>query len=226
MTIPVGQSAANFEVTGVDDSDLDGTHSVLITASATGFANSSDAVSVTDDEVPERLPFAEQFDFGTFSSPLESGHTRVTGSTLYNASRGHGWTTPANELDRGAGSNTTRDLHYRAVGTFNIDVPNGTYGVMLTVGDEGPYAHDQVVDLEGASVDVIATAAREVLTRMYAVDVQDGQLNVRLDGRGGVDPNMVISGIKVVEIPVDAGAAESISHATLDSLFTALGNAH
>jgi fibronectin type 3 domain-containing protein len=82
-----------------------------------------------------------------------------------------------------------------------VDVPNGTYQVILTAGDAGPYGHDQEVFLEGVSVDTIATAAGEVLTRTYTVTVTDGQLTLRLDGRGGADPNMIINALQVIEIP-------------------------
>jgi hypothetical protein len=81
-----------------------------------------------------------------------------------------------------------------------VDVPIGTYDVTLTVGDAGPYTHDQQVFLEGASVDTISTGAGQTLTRIYNnVAVSDGQLTLRLDGRGGVDPNMVINALKVTE---------------------------
>ena len=152
-----------------------------------------------DPEEEEPAPaFAQRFDFGTRTSPLEPGYTRVTASTSYNATLGYGWAGGAvRELDRGTGTGVTRDLHYRDVGTFVVDVPNGTYQVTLTVGDTGPYRHDQQIILEGVPVDSIATAARQVVTRTYAVTVSDGQLTLRLDGRGGADPNMVISGLQV-----------------------------
>ena len=71
----------------------------------------------------------------------------------------------------------------------------------MTVGAAGPHRHDQEVFLEGVSVDTIVTAAGEVLTRTYTVAVSDGQLTLRLDGRGGVDPNMIINALRVIEIP-------------------------
>ena len=229
-----GQTSADFTINGVDDNLLDGTQTVTITATAAGFTNGSDTISVLNDDVPqdpdpeeeEPAPaFAQRFDFGTRTSPLESGYTRVTASTSYNATLGYGWAGGAvRELDRGTGTGVTRDLHYRDVGTFAIDLPNGNYGVMLTVGDEGPYRHDQQIILEGTPVDAIATAAGEVVTRAYAVTVSDGQLQVRLDGRGGVDPNMVISGLHVIKIPPELGSATNIPTATLDNLFAALEN--
>ncbi len=202
VIIPAGDASVTFTINGMDDDLVDGTQTVTISASATGFINDDESLEVLDDDVPEEdptsAPVTHQFDFGTWSSPLESGYTRVSGSTTYHATLGYGWFTTVNELDRGTGSELTRDLHYRDVGTFVVDVPDGTYDVTLTVGDAGPFAHDQQVFLEGTSVDTISTAAREVVTRDYTVTVTDGQLTLRLDGRGGVDPNMVISGLQVI----------------------------
>ncbi len=52
VIIPAGSAIATFTVTAVDDSVLDGTQSVIITASASGFADRTVTLSVTDDEQP------------------------------------------------------------------------------------------------------------------------------------------------------------------------------
>lgn len=197
VTIPAGSSSASFSITPVDDNDIDATQVATITASAAGYDGDSDSISVSDDDAPPE-PFSRQFDFGTTSSPVQSDFTRVTGSMTYDASRGFGWAQAVNQLDRGAGTNLTRDLHYRDVGTFFVDVPNGTYDVTLTVGDSGPSSHDQTIFLEGVSVDSVTTAAGRFVTRTYTTTVLDGQLTLLLDGRGGVDRNMVISGLELV----------------------------
>ncbi len=51
ITIPIGASFVQFDVTGVDDADVDGTQIVGITAAATGFQDGVDTVDVTDDDV-------------------------------------------------------------------------------------------------------------------------------------------------------------------------------
>ncbi|MEL6108011.1 MAG: Calx-beta domain-containing protein, partial [Planctomycetota bacterium] len=196
VTIPAGSSTATFSVTPVDDDDIDGTQVVTLSAAAAGHDDGSESLSVIDNDAPPE-PFSAQFDFGTGSSPLQPDFTRVTGSTTYNNSNGFGWTQAVNQLDRRAGTSLTRDLHYRDMGTFLVDVPNGTYDVTLTVGDSGPSAHDQTIYLEGVAVDSVTTAAGRFVTRTYTTTVSDGQLTVFLDGRGGVDQNMVISGLEV-----------------------------
>ncbi len=51
VTIPNGSDFTTFTVTGVDDTIVDGTKTVTITASATGFTLGNDIIDVTDDEV-------------------------------------------------------------------------------------------------------------------------------------------------------------------------------
>ena len=80
---------------------------------------------------------------------------------------------------------------------FAVDAPNGTYDVSLTVGDEGANRHDQQISLDGVVRGNVETAKHEIVTRTYRVTLTDGQLTILLDGRGGVDPNMVISGLRI-----------------------------
>ena len=50
VTIPAGQSSATFAVAAVDDTVLDGTQTVTITASAAGYTSGTASVQVTDNE--------------------------------------------------------------------------------------------------------------------------------------------------------------------------------
>ncbi|MCR9199590.1 MAG: lamin tail domain-containing protein, partial [Planctomycetaceae bacterium] len=50
VTIADGQTSASFTVTAVDDALLDGTQTVTVTASATGFTSGDDSLDITDDE--------------------------------------------------------------------------------------------------------------------------------------------------------------------------------
>ncbi|MEZ6086976.1 MAG: hypothetical protein R3C05_02870 [Pirellulaceae bacterium] len=52
VTIPAGSDSATFTITGVDDSIVDGTQSVIITASADTFINGTAGIDVADDDVP------------------------------------------------------------------------------------------------------------------------------------------------------------------------------
>ncbi|MEL6383707.1 MAG: Ig-like domain-containing protein [Cyanobacteria bacterium J06626_18] len=50
VVIPAGQTSATFTVTGVDDAIADGTQTPTITATTTGFTDSTAALAITDDE--------------------------------------------------------------------------------------------------------------------------------------------------------------------------------
>ncbi|MCP4944632.1 MAG: hypothetical protein GY924_21990, partial [Planctomycetaceae bacterium] len=51
VTIAAGQSSVTFDVTGVDDSVVDGDQVAVITAAVTGFAEGSDSIIVVDNDV-------------------------------------------------------------------------------------------------------------------------------------------------------------------------------
>jgi len=50
VTIPAGQTSASFSISAVDNALSDGTKTVIITATATGYANGTVQLTVTDDE--------------------------------------------------------------------------------------------------------------------------------------------------------------------------------
>jgi len=147
------------------------------------------------------VPFSAQFDFGTASSPLASGYTRVSPATAYSVAQGYGWQGGTiYAVDRGTPDPLTRDLNYGPSGTFAVDVPNGTYSVTLTMGDTGPYPHDQMgVFLQGTQVATVSTGAGQVVTNTYPVPVSTGQLVVGLVDQGGVDPYFVVAALTLAQ---------------------------
>src|SRR5438094_1562702 len=121
-----------------------------------------------------------QFDFGTTTSPVAAGYTQVTPATTYSAAQGYGWQNGVIQADdRVTGTDLTRDFNFTTLGTFAVDLPNGTYTVTLTLGDVGAFPHDQMqISLEGGVVDTVSTAAGQILTKSYSATVSDGQLNL------------------------------------------------
>ena len=51
VTIPAGQASASFNIDAVDDLFFDGTQTVSVLATATGYTEGSDSLQITDDEV-------------------------------------------------------------------------------------------------------------------------------------------------------------------------------
>ncbi|MHC4402199.1 MAG: Ig-like domain-containing domain, partial [Planctomycetota bacterium] len=158
--------------------------------------------------------FAARYDFGTVGSPVAEGYTQVTPQSGYDAALGYGWQSgPVDSVDRATGTALTRDLDFAPLLIFAVDVPTGTYDVTLTLGDVGPYAHEQMgLFLEGASLGTVDTAAGEIQTLVYSgVRVEDGQLTVRLEDFGGSDPNVVINGLEVAWVPDTFGPRVIVS---------------
>ncbi|MEZ6086981.1 MAG: hypothetical protein R3C05_02895 [Pirellulaceae bacterium] len=77
VTIPAGSDSVTFTITGVDDSIVDGTQSVIITASADTFVGATAGIDVTDDDVPT---LTLSIDLGSIS---ENGGT-TTGTVTRN----------------------------------------------------------------------------------------------------------------------------------------------
>lgn len=142
------------------------------------------------------------FDFGTATSPVTTGYTKVTELTAYTTAQGYGWTsTGISSRDRGSGTGVTdltRDICYGRDITFAADVPNGSYSVTVTMGDRS-FAHDlMAVIIEGQQVDLVTTAAGQFYVATYPATVTDGQLTLELKDTGGTDTSAVICGLDVV----------------------------
>jgi hypothetical protein len=151
---------------------------------------------------PPPPPSSNQFDFGTSSSPVASGYTRISETTAY-SSGGYGWTSTSGleSRDRGTPSDDLkRDfvMHASAARTFRDDVPNGAYAVTVTMGDSS-YAHDNmVVKANGATVlPDVDTAVGAFVVNTFNVTVSGGSLSLEFSDAGGSDPTWVVNALTV-----------------------------
>jgi len=201
VVIPVGQSAVTFTVVAVDDTVIDGSQNVSITATAASYVAGALQLRVDDNEQPA---FVAHYDFGTGGSPVSPGYKAVSEGTVYSASRGFGWSVGRIASgDRGGRSAVLRDFNYTTDGTFLVDLPNGTYTIDVILGDTGGYAHDNVgVYLEGQLVDTVSTNGGQVVARSFKVAVVDRQLTFRLKDLGGRDANAVIQAMRIFATPL------------------------
>ena len=179
VTIPAGQSSVTFPITAVDNTVLDGTARVNITASAMGFATGSDHVDVTDDDtVNLSLSFASNAITEGSSSPATTGTVtrsvvtseplRVTLSSTNSSaiSIPTQVTIPANQASASFVVNAPDDT--LALGTQIVLVSaqlTTTLGVVLDVG--AATAGLQVLDNDGPTLTVTTPSAalREGTTR-------------------------------------------------------------
>jgi formylglycine-generating enzyme required for sulfatase activity/fibronectin type 3 domain-containing protein len=207
--LPAGSAATDQSPTAVWAAA--GTYTVGLTAANCAGPSTPKSVQVT--VYPDIRPVARRFDFGTTSSPVAAGFTRVAQSTAYVPAAGYGWLSgTVDSRNRTTGNDLTRDFDFTALATFAVDVPAGIYDVTVTSGDASS-GHDQMgVSLEGAQVDSLTTLASQWISRTYQVAVLDGQLTVHLQDLGGVDKNTVINALTVVTAPTkrfDFGIAGS-----------------
>src|SRR5262249_33190959 len=148
------------------------------------------------------VPSATRYllDFGTASSPVASGYTRVA-AQAYDPAKGFGWqsTTGISGFDKGGSNLLTRDVN-RGTGTatFLADVDPGTYHVTATVGDPS-VARDQLALIaEGQRVaSGISTARNQFQNVSFDIDVTDGQLTLQFLDEGGVSSGFSIAALQI-----------------------------
>ena len=147
-------------------------------------------------------PYARNFDFGTSTSPLATGYTRVTQATSYTAGA-FGWTNTSGlkSVDRSSQSDALkRDfvMSSSAARTFNVDLPHGSYAVTVTMGDYNSAHDNMVVKANGTTVlGDVDTAAQAFAVNTFNVTVSSDTLSLEFSDAGGKDPAWVINGIAI-----------------------------
>jgi FtsP/CotA-like multicopper oxidase with cupredoxin domain/fibronectin type 3 domain-containing protein len=161
--------------------------------------DSNKTVTATFTEIP--TPTTLKFDFGTSTSPVQSGYTRVTDSTVYSAGLGYGWsgTSGIGSRDRGAPDSLRRDLVFSSSNRiFKVDLADGEYTVKMIIGDNN-YRHDNIDVYDGRTlkIDDLSVSAGSFAERTFGVVVSGGQLNLGFVDDGGTDVNWVINAITI-----------------------------
>jgi fibronectin type 3 domain-containing protein len=146
-----------------------------------------------------------RFDFNNATSPPADGFIGLGTSNAYNAVSGFGWQSNASAFDRGIAHDLLRDGHWGTNNTFNVNVPDGTYLVTVTLGDASfarnnisVWAEESLLD-PNPKLSGLATAAGQFLHRSFPVTVTDNQLNVRIASTGG-DPYFTINALEVFNV--------------------------
>jgi len=145
-----------------------------------------------------------KFDFGTKTSLIQQGYTRVTNGTLYPTDSSYGWSSAVfGSIDRGVGDKLSRDLVYdSAPREFKVNLPSDIYNVTVYMGDM-LFAHDDMtVSIEGNVTNNIDTNAGEIKTITNVVPVNDGQLNIVFSDAGGSNPHWVANAVEISSNPI------------------------
>lgn len=216
-------SAGEFEIT-FDSQNESGSYQLTIGPDVLDIAGNTmdqDGDGVNGEAIDDRfdttftleagLETVARFDFGTLSSPVASGYTQITTLHNYNATTGYGWQSgPVSSVDR-AGDAVTRDLNYTTDGTFAVDLANGEYDLVITMG-ELLIPHDQMgVIIEGVQVDLVDTAGGQFAVNTYRTSISDGQLNLQVKDLGGSNPYAVINGLEIVYAGPDTSGPSVIA---------------
>jgi len=143
--------------------------------------------------------------FQPSSATTPAGFLKDDGS-VFNASRGYGWSTRVNTRDRNRSSNQSLDtlVHFDtgAVVTWQYTLPNGQYHVSLASGDpswpQGPH-HVQV---EGVTViNNVSTKVNEFVNiTNHLVTIADGQLTIRLTRPNGTSKKTILNFIRIAPV--------------------------
>ena len=148
-------------------------------------------------------PRTYSFDFGTATSPVGEGWTRVADTTLYapGASFGivpNGTPPVARHRTGGAPDAVANDFVLGAAWAFVADLPNGTYDVTVLSGDQlaNTSTTKTSISLEGAPAGVIS-ARQAVEQQTWRTTVADGQLTVDITGAGA---GGYVNGIIITEV--------------------------
>ncbi|HTP01314.1 MAG TPA: NBR1-Ig-like domain-containing protein, partial [Anaerolineales bacterium] len=156
-------------------------------------------------------------------SPVAQGFTQVTEATAYSAGN-FGWTdlTTLESRDRTSSSDALRRdfvMSSSAARTFKVDLPNGSYTVTTTMGDQD-FAHDnEVVKANGATVlSSVTSAAGSYAVGTFNTSVTNGSLSLEFSDAGGSDATWVLNGISIrsgSQPPSGADRAQFVADVTV-----------
>src|SRR5262245_20452333 len=159
------------------------------------------------------VPLPLHLDFGSSTSPVAFGDIGVPVAG-YSSTRGYGWlsTTGISAVDRGTSNPLTRDFHQGHDSTFLVDLAPGTYNVTLTLGDAKDDRSNIAVWIEGTQVaSGISTLPGQFLQRTFQVQVNDGQLTLRIAGLGSSTNAFALDALDIAAVTTVPPAALTAS---------------
>ncbi|WP_010521464.1 Ig-like domain-containing protein [Aquimarina agarivorans] len=168
------------------------------------------------------------FDFGTATSPVFNNAIRVSNTTN---NPNYRWTNRSGlgSRDRGGASNVNalnRDFVQSSQNrTFEINVRNGVWEVLLTFGDRD-FAHDDiVVKAEGRTrVNNFDATKGRFENRRFDVEVKDGKLTLEFSDNGGNDPNWIVNRLRIKRLRDLPNSNNNTNRAPIGSVISLRGN--
>src|SRR5262245_14678999 len=136
-------------------------------------------------------------DFNTSTSPTAAGFTGVK-LVNYTPATHLGWEsiTGLGAVNRSINNALNRDFHWGQDATFLADVPNGTYDLVVGLGDASVVRDRVWVWAEGSLLaSEVTGAAGQFLQVRGRVTVSDGTLTLRIADAGGASPNFALDSL-------------------------------
>jgi fibronectin-binding autotransporter adhesin len=178
-----------------------------------------------------------QYDFGTLTSPIQTGYTGVFPTTIYSAGTGFGWLAAnTSAVDRGVPPlaatrpDLTRDsANALSAGTFRTDlVPSTTYEVTATLGDTDPrdgvnvrYSVDGGATFLSGLVGVNTAGGARVHRTFTVTTGALGSLIIEISDGGGTAPSWSLAALEirtpVTPFSISGTATEAANGTSVDS---------
>jgi hypothetical protein len=139
------------------------------------------------------------FDFGPPDSPVATGYTGV-GVTAYSSAQQYGWqdVTGLTAVSRSGPDVLRQDFVSGTDATFLADVPNGTYDVVATLGDNSAVRDQVTASAEGTPLAAPVTSQTgQFLPVRGRITVTDGQLSLRVSDAGSVNNTFALDALTI-----------------------------
>lgn len=132
----------------------------------------------------EESSLLKKFDFGTSTSSVQDGYTKVSSDTAYSAETGYGFAdiSKVTSQDRSTSDSLKSDFITTKETSFNVDLPNGDYLVTIIAGDNDDTTNVGVKAENIQKVQDASVLKGEFITREFEIALIDGQLNFEFTG--------------------------------------------
>ncbi|WP_179158751.1 SGNH/GDSL hydrolase family protein [Bacillus sp. EB106-08-02-XG196] len=140
----------------------------------------------------------KKFDFGTPTSSVMDGYTKVSSDTAYSAETGYGFAdiSKVTSTDRATSDPLKSDFISTTETSFKVDLPNGDYSVTVLAGDE---AEATEVGIKAENIQKVQNASilkGNYIEREFEISLIDEQLNFEFTGAASK-----VNGIMIEKLP-------------------------
>jgi PKD repeat protein len=146
------------------------------------------------------LPSPLHLDLGTKTSAVAPGYIGVP-LVAYSKTSGYGWMslTGLSAIDRGTSDPLTSSFHSGQDGTFRMDLPNGTYPVMATMGDaKGSFSNVEVLQGKTVLAPALNTPHGQFIQPIFTVSNTLGHIALEFKNLGSPSSYFAVDGIDIL----------------------------